>query len=264
MGGAPLLWPPSFAARSPRSEARHSCDLPRRGAHSYLRMGGGGGVEGPFNMVREQPSEPRRHSCGVPRREYALTPRGGAGRDRPTWSTSNSAGRGATHVAHLGANTLSSNSAGRGATHAAYLGASTLVPCLRDINNKVAPPLSRLRHKGGPSSEVAFHLCGLLRRGKLRPRRHHDRLLTPRCSNPLKAYERPTLEAALRLCGHLSRGIHTPLDALQLIHGRGEPLKARQRPPTFEAAGHICGRLRSRCLAPLAADEASPSRRSAP
>ena len=220
--------------------------------------------KGPFNMVREQLSGPRRHSCGVPRREYALTPRGGAGRDRPTWSTSNSAGRGATHVAHLGASTLSSNSAGRGATHAAYLGASTLVPCLRDINNKVAPPLSLLRHKGGPSSEVAFHLCGLLRRGKHRPRRHHDRLLTPRCSNPLKAYERPTLEAALRLCGHLSRGIHTPLDALQLIRGRGEPLKARQRPPTFEAAGHICGRPRSRCLAPSADDEDSPSRRGAP
>ena len=196
------------------------------------------------NTLSEQLSGPRRHSCGVLRREYALTPRGGAGRDRPTWSKS--------------------NSAGRGATHAAYLGANTLVPCLRDINNKVAPPLSLLRHKGGPSSEVAFHLCGHLRRGKHRPRRHHDRLLTPRCSNPLKAYERPTLEAALRLCGHLSRGIHTPLDALQLIRGRGEPLKARQRPPTFEAAGHICGRLRSRCLAPSAADEDSPSRRGAP
>ena len=186
-------------------------------------------------------------------------------------------------MAHLGAGTLSlrgggregteqhgpprteqhgpkSNPAGRGATHAAYLGAGTLVPCWRDINNKVAPPLSLPAHpsgyKGGPSSEVAFHLCGLLRRGTHRPRRHHDRLLTPRCSNPLKAYERPTLEAALRLCGHLSRGIHTPLDALQLIRGRGEPLKARQSPPTFEAAGQICGRLRSRCLAPSADDEA--------
>ena len=182
-------------------------------------------------------------------------------------------------MAHLGAGTLAlrgggregteqhgpkSNPAGRGATHAAYLGAGTLVPCLRDINNKVAPPLSLLRHKSGPSSEVAFHLCGLLRRGTHRPRRHHDRLLTPRCSNPLKAYERPTLEAALRLCGHLSRGIHTPLDALQLIRGRGEPLKARQSPPTFEAAGQICGRLRSRCLKPSAADEDSPSRRGAP
>ena len=235
MGGAPLLWPPSFAARSPRSEARHSCDLPRRGAHSYLRSGGGGV------------------------------------RDRSTWSESNPASRGATHAAYLGASTLSLRGGGREGTvqhgpratqraEAPLMrrtsARSTLVPCLRDINNKVAPPLSRLRHKGGPSSEVAFHLCGLLRRGKPSPRRHHDRLLTPRCSNPLKAYERPTFEAAFHLCGHLSRGIHTPLDALQLIHGRGEPLKARQRPPTFEAAGHICGRLRSRCLAPSAADEA--------
>ena len=146
MGGAPLLWPPSFAARSPRSEARHSCDLPRRGAHSHLRMWGGGGVEGPFNMVREQPSEPRRHSCGVPQREYALTPRGGAGRDRPTWSKNNPTSRGATQVA--------------------YLGVSTLVPGLRDINNKVAPPC-----RGSGSSaglRLRWHLtyAALLRRGK--------------------------------------------------------------------------------------------------
>jgi len=128
-------------------------------------------------------------------------------------------------------------------------------PACATSTTKSLPPC-RCRHKGWPSSEVAFHLCGLLRRGKHCPRRHHDRLLTPRCSNPLKAYERPTLEAALRSCGHLSRGIHTPLDALQLIRGRGEPLKARQSPPTFEAAGQICGRLRSRCLAPSADDEA--------
>jgi len=182
-------------------------------------------------------------------------------------------------VAHLGAGTLSlrgggregteqhspqrteqhgpkSNPAGRGATHAAYLGAGTLVPCLRDINNKVAPPLSLLRHKSGPSSEVAFHLCGLLRRGKPSPRRHHDRLLTPRCSNPLKAYEGPSSEVAFHLCRLLRRGKPTPLDALPLNRGRGEPLKARQSPPTFEAAGQLCGRLRSRCLAPSADDEA--------
>ena len=94
MGGAPLLWPPSFAVRSPRSEARHSCDLSRRGAHSYLLSGGGWseGTEqhgqprteqhGPVNRAtwstkdratwsQEQPSGPRRHSCGVPRRGYA-------------------------------------------------------------------------------------------------------------------------------------------------------------------------------------------------
>ena len=111
-------------------------------------------------------------------------------------------------------------------------------------------------YKGGPSSEVAFHLCGLLRRGTHRPWRHHDRLLTPRCSNPLKAYEGPSSEVAFHLCRLLRRGKPTPLDALPLNRGRGEPLKARQSPPTFEAAGQLCGRLRSRCLAPSVDDEA--------
>ena len=102
-------------------------------------------------------------------------------RDRSTWSESNSASRGATQ-GHASAR-IRSHSEGGGAGRdrptwskeqpsgprchsCGYLGAGTLVPCLRDINNKVAPPLSLLRHKSGPSSEVAFHLCGLLRRGK--------------------------------------------------------------------------------------------------
>ena len=196
-------------------------------------------------------------------------------RDRSTWSESNSASRGATQ-GHASARVRSHSEGGGGKGPSNMVQRATQraeAPLMRRTSARVRSfpagatsttkslPPCRCQHilsgyKGGPSSEVAFHLCGLLRRGTHRPRRHHDRLLTPRCSNPLKAYERPTLEAALRLCGHLSRGIHTPLDALQLIRGRGEPLKARQSPPTFEAASQNCGRLRSRSLAPSADDEA--------
>ena len=141
----------------PRWEARHSCGLslslcgahdPRRAtlvtspaaAHTLTSslLSGGGGVEGPFNMVREQFSELRRHPRACLGANTLSLRGGGAGRDRPTWSKEQPSGPRCHPCGHLGA--------------------GTLVPCLRDINNKVASPLSLLRHKSGPSSEVAFHL----------------------------------------------------------------------------------------------------------
>jgi len=102
----------------PRWEARHSCGLslslcgahdPRRAtlvtspaaAHTLTSslLSGGGGVEGPFNMVREQFSEPRRHSRAC-LGANTLSLRGG-GREGTVQHgpKSNPAGRGATHAA---------------------------------------------------------------------------------------------------------------------------------------------------------------------
>ena len=146
MGGAPLLWPPSFAVRSPRSEARHSCDLPRRGAHSYL-LSGGGGVEGPFNMVREQFSEPRRHSRAC-LGANTLSLRGG--------------GREGT-VQHG----PKSNPAGRGATHAATSARVRSFPACATSTTKSLPPC---------------RCCGT--RAGLRPRWHFTYVASSDAANP--------------------------------------------------------------------------------
>ena len=242
----------------PRWEARHSCGLPLSlcGAH-----------------------DPRRATLVTsPVAAHTLTSSVGGGgvRDRATWSESNPAMPRRHSWAYLGANTLSLRGGGR--RDRARHRSEHMVP--RATQRAEAPLMRRTsaRVRSFPacatSTTKSLPPCRCFgTRAGLRPRWHFTYVassdaantalggITTDCSPPGAAIL-SRLTSGLRSRRHFAyaatshAAYHTPLDALQLIRGRGEPLKARQSPPTFEAAGQICGRLRSRCLAPSADDEA--------